>query len=432
MLGYYFELALRSFRNSPALTLLMVLTLAIGVGASMTTLTVYHVLSGDPIPGKSGRLFLPQVSAESLPGFEPGQEPQDQMTRFDAEALLRAKKADRQVMMTGGGLILAPEGERGRVVSSRYTTSDFFAMFEAPFRFGTGWSPADDEAQARVAVLSAGLNDKLFGGTDSRGKTLTIRGKPFTVIGVLSLWRPVPHFYDITQGAFAEHAEIYLPFHTAIEMQLGTRGSMNCWGPVEPGQIRSATAPCAWLQFWVELDTPQKHKDYLAYLTQYSQAQKAAGRFERPINVRLRSVMEWLRFKEVVPSDISLQVWLAFGFLLVCLANTVGLLLAKCMRRAGEVGVRRALGAPRKAIFMQFLVEAGSLGLVGGLLGLAFTGLGLWAVRAGAFDYSGVVALDTAMLFTTLGLALLASLLAGLLPAWRACQVTPALQLKTS
>ena len=53
MSAYYFDLALRSFRSSRALSLLMVLALALGIGACMTTLTVYHVLSGDPIPTKS-------------------------------------------------------------------------------------------------------------------------------------------------------------------------------------------------------------------------------------------------------------------------------------------------------------------------------------------------------------------------------------------
>jgi len=170
---------------------------------------------------------------------------------------------------------------------------------------------------------------------------------------------------------------------------------------------------------------------YLDYLKQYSDQQRSAGRFERPTNVRMRSVMEWLKVQQVLPSDVSLQLWLAFGFLAVCLTNTVGLQLAKALRRSGEIGVRRALGAPKREIFVQFLVEAGSLGLVGGLLGLALTGLGIWAVRQGSSDYAKLVQMDVAMLATTLGLALLASLFAGLLPAWRAAQVQPALQLKT-
>ena len=61
MFGYYFDLALRSFRRNKVLTALMVLAIALGIGASMTTLTVFHILSGDPIPEKSSVLFYPQL-----------------------------------------------------------------------------------------------------------------------------------------------------------------------------------------------------------------------------------------------------------------------------------------------------------------------------------------------------------------------------------
>jgi putative ABC transport system permease protein len=128
---------------------------------------------------------------------------------------------------------------------------------------------------------------------------------------------------------------------------------------------------------------------------------------------------------------VRLQTWLAFGFLLVCLVNTIGLLLAKFLRRSSEIGVRRALGATRRAIFSQFLIEAVTVGLVGGILGLGLAWLGLWAVRHQPTDYAALAQLDLAMLATTFGLSLLASVLAGLVPAWRACQVAPALQLKS-
>lgn len=164
----------------------------------------------------------------------------------------------------------------------------------------------------------------------------------------------------------------------------------------------------------------------------YSDAQRAAGRYERPSNVRLRNVMQWLDAQKVLPADVRLQTWLAFGFLLVCVVNMVGLLLAKTLRRAGEIGVRRALGATRGAIFAQFVVEAGLLGLMGALLGLALAQGGLWLVRHSPSDYARLAELDAPMLALTLGLALLASLCAGLLPAWRAALVTPAVQLKVS
>lgn len=432
MLAYYLELALRSFRRSPGLTALMVLTIAIGVAACMTTLTVFHVLSGDPIPRKSDRLFNVQLAADPQRDHGPEDEPNFQLTRLDAEALLRDKRGARQVMMVGGNVSVEAEGQRGFFADARYASADFFAMFDAPFKYGSGWSAEDDGRMARVAVISEELNERLFGGADSRGKIIRLREREFRIIGVLQRWRPVPHYYDISIGHFRDAEDVYLPFSTATDLHFASMGNFNCWAEHPPGAVRDVGAPCDWVQYWVELSAADQAGDYRRYLVDYAEAQRRAGRFERPAHLaRARSVMEWLQHTQVVPGDIRLQLWLAFGFLAVCLTNTVGLLLAKSLRRSSEIGVRRALGAPRRAIFAQFLVEAGSLGLAGGLLGLALTLLGLWGVRHGASGYAALVELDLAMLASTLGLALLASLLAGLLPAWRAAQVTPALQLKT-
>jgi len=406
-----------------------------GVAACMTTLTVFHVLSSDPIPSKSDRLFNVQLDAQRMRDYEPSGEPDLQLTRFDAEALLRDKRGVHQVMMTGGNIAVDPAGSGKSDMAaffsrSRYTSGDFFAMFATPFLFGNGWSAQDDEGKARVAVISRELNDKLFDGADSRGKTLRLRDKDFTIVGVLDAWRPAPHYFDLTLGAYAKPADIYVPLQTSLELKLGRSGNMDCWGDSNGVDSLSLAAPCSWIQYWVQLDTAQQVSAYREYLTQYSAQQKQAGRFERPPNPRLRPVMEWLSIRKAVPSDIRLQVWLAFGFLLVCLTNAVGLLLAKCLRRSGEIGVRRALGAKQSSIFMQFLVESGSLGLAGGTLGLGLTWIGLWIVRQNASPYAALAQLDWAMFGTTFLLAVLASLTAGLLPAWRACQVTPALQLK--
>lgn len=433
MLGYYFDLALRSFARSKALSLLMVLALGLGIGACMTTLTVYHVLSGDPIPGKSQRLFNVQLDASGMVGYKPGGEPNLQLTRFDAETLLRAKKARRQVMMTGARVPLQPDspGLKPFYAQARWASSDFFAMFEAPFLFGGGWDEAADRAEARVVVISQALNDKLFGGENSVGRELRLRGQTLTVIGVLKRWRPVPHYFDLTLGSYAEPAEVYAPFASAIALKLGAAGNMNCWGDLAGKNPRDLNASCSWVQYWIELDSPDQAAGYRRYLEQYSDEQRRAGRFERLANVRLRDVMSWLGFSQVLPGDVRLQVWLAFGFLLVCLTNTVGLLLAKCLRRSGDIGVRRALGATKRAIFAQFLVEAGTLGLIGGALGLALAGLGLYLVRISPAPYARLAEMDWSMLALTLLLALGASLLAGLLPAWHAARVTPAQQLKT-
>lgn len=436
MFGYYLDLALRSFRASKALSALMVIAIGLGVGACMTTLTVFRVLAGDPIPHKSERLFNVQLDAAPMRGYTPGAEPTFQLTRFDAEALLRDKRALRQVMMSGGFSALDPAGsglaeQSPFIVRTRYASSDFFAMFAAPMLHGRGWSAADDAAQARVAVISRELAQQLFGKTEVLGRVVRLGDKDLNVIGVLDDWRPAPHYFDLTLGAYAPPAQVYAPISTALNLRLGTAGNTNCWSENGSQDPRSLNAPCAWLQYWVELESPAQQQAFRDYLNNYSAQQRAAGRYERPNNIRLSAVMDWLSLQHAVPSDIRLQLWLAFGFLLVCLTNTVGLLLAKCLRRSGEIGVRRALGASRRAVFWQFLVEAGSLGLAGGLLGLALTGLGLWAVRLNPDSHAELVRLDPLMLAATLGLALLTSLLAGLLPAWRACQVAPALQLKT-
>jgi len=433
MLAYYFDLALRSFRSSRALSLLMVLALGLGIGACMTTLTVFHVLSGDPIPGKSARLVNVQLDASGMGGFKPGQEPQFQLTRFDAEALLRDKRARRQALMSGSNMAVLPESPNLKpfYASTRQTSADFFAMFEVPFKFGAGWDAQADDSAARVAVLSRELNDKLFGGENSVGRNVRLREQDFRVIGVLADWRPVPHFYDTTMGDYAPAEDLYIPFATARALKYGSSGNMDCWASPGPDGALSLNAACAWVQYWAELDSPGQAGDYKRYLEQYSEDQRKAGRFKRPVNVRARNVVEWLVYQEALPGDVKLQVWLAFGFLLVCLTNTVGLLLAKTLRRSGEIGVRRALGATKSAIFAQFVVEAGALGLAGGVLGLGLAWCGLWLVRQSPADYAPLAQLDAPMLALSFGLALLASVLAGLLPAWHAARVTPAQQLKT-
>ena len=432
MFGYYLNLAVRSFKRNKALTALMVLAIALGIGASMTTLTVFHVLSGDPIPAKSDRLFYVQLDPESMRGFRPGEEPARQMTRFDSEALLKQKRGLRQTLMSGGNVVLSSDkpGSSPQLVDARDAASDFFPMSDVPLRYGRGWTAGEDEAKARVAEISRELNDKQFGGADSTGKTLRIDGNDFRIVGVLDAWRLVPRFYDLYSDNYGETEGVFLPFSTSRELKMGTQGSTDCWDDTG-GDSRALNAPCTWVQYWVELESAGKAGDYRNYLVNYSNQQRAAGRFERPANVRLRNVVELLEFNKIVPGDVRLQLWLALGFLLVCLVNTVGLLLAKFLRRSGEIGVRRALGASRTEIFKQCLVEAGTVGLAGGLLGLLLALLGLWAVRQQPASYASLAHLDGPMLLLTFTLAVLASLLAGILPAWRAMQITPAVQLKS-
>ena len=434
MFGYYFDLALRGLRRNRALTALMVLAIALGIGASMTTLTVLHVLSGDPLSGRSSMVYYPQLDPRDNSGMMPDSEPPEQVTLIDGFNLLRAKRADRQALMTGGSVPIQPDSVATDpfYVEARYTTADFFPMFGAPFRYGHGWDTADDEAKAREVVISSELNERLFGGANSVGRTLRMADSLFRIVGVLGDWAPSPHFYDLNTGSYGYAEQVFIPLQSALDLHLQHEGSNDCWGNGTGGVGRIYPSPsCVWLQFWVQLDTLAKAADYKAFLVHYSEQQKALGRFVKAPNVRLRNVMQWLAYQQVVPDDVRMQTGLAFGFLLVCLVNTVGLMLAKFLRRGGELSVRRALGASRRALFAQLLIESGVVGLVGGVGGLLLALLGLWMVRHRPADYAALAHLDPAMLLTTFMLALAASLLAGLLPAWRACQVAPALQLKS-
>ena len=93
MLTYYIELAVRSLKRSPGLTLLMVLTIGFGVAASMTTYSVFRAVSGDPIPWKSSQLFVPQIDMWGPTGRGADGEPPDAMDYTDAMKLMRDHRA---------------------------------------------------------------------------------------------------------------------------------------------------------------------------------------------------------------------------------------------------------------------------------------------------------------------------------------------------
>jgi putative ABC transport system permease protein len=105
-------------------------------------------------------------------------------------------------------------------------------------------------------------------------------------------------------------------------------------------------------------------------------------------------------------------------------------LLAKFMRYGAEIGLRRALGATRRAIFLQCLMESAIIGLLGGVGGMGLTLFGLHMVRRQSVPYADFAHLDTPMFLLTFAASLATSLLAGVLPALRASLTPAALQLK--
>ncbi|MGH8192090.1 MAG: ABC transporter permease [Rhodanobacteraceae bacterium] len=436
MFGYYLDLALRSFKRNRVLTALMVLALGLGIGASITTLTVLKLLSGDPLPQKSARLFTTEVNPYpaqvTLPADKLWQDMGDLMPYTDAMNLLHAHRAERQAVMALTGAKIAPRrlNEHPFFSNGVMTTADFFAMFDVPFEYGSGWSEADGENRARVAVIAGFLNDKLFGGKNSVGQTLRVNDHDYRIIGVLKHWAPQPRFYAVDLGgrSYGDGDAVFVPLQSALADHMSPQNT-NCWSP-DANINHLETAPCEFVALWVELKHASDAAAYKTFLSNYVAQQISLGRFHHP-EVNLPNLMGFLGEQQVVPDDAKLQTNLAFGFLLICIVNTVGLLLAKCLKRSREIGVRRALGATRASIFAQFMVESGMVGIAGGVLGLVFAELGLLAIRHQPAQYAKLAHLDPSMFVATFVIALIASLIAGLLPAWRACAIAPAPQLKS-
>jgi len=439
MMGYYLQLALRTLRRNIVLTSLIIAAIGVGIGAYMTVLTVLLAMSGDPIPEKSGQLFVPQIDL-----WGPNTRPKgaagpvrlpDQMTYRDANALMLAHAAPRQVAMYSVQLDVSPLTGAPYSQQGRATYRDFFAMFQAPFKEGAAWSAKDETDRADVVVLGKTLAARLFAQRSAVGQTVSLEGRLYRVTGVLEAWSPMPHFYDVSNNPFGSGEQFFIPFTSAIGHEIDSNGNYSCASLPPPGWTGKLTGECIWLEFWAELPDAAAVRSYRQFLNNYSAEQQHLGRFHWPPLVQLSNVHQWLALEHIVPDEVRVNSLLAFGFLAVCLVNAVGLMLARFSSRASEFGVRRALGATRGDIFMQCLTETAVVGVLGGVLGLGLTALGLAANRASLggelAEYTHrLTHLDPGVMALTVALAVGATLCSGLYPTWRATRVQPAWQLK--
>jgi putative ABC transport system permease protein len=450
MFAYYLRLALKSFRRNPGLTALMVCAIALGIAVCVMTMTVYHAMSGNPIWWKNDRLY-----AVTMDNWDPARPydpkhsdlPPPQLAYKDAVYLLGSNIPERkyvsyelQSVLTGGVAQRKP-----LPATTRATTADFFTMFDVPFLYGSGWDASADRNAAPVIVLSREQNEKLLGGINSVGRTIRWNDHEFRIVGVLDAWFPKPRFYDLNIGAFSPSDDVYIPFSWSIALeQTPNGGASDCWRPQTINTFKDYLgSDCIWTQMWVELPDGASRERMQALVDGYWAEQRKAGRFPRPRNNHLTNVGQWLNDQGVVQNDNRMLVGISFAFLAVCLLNTVGILLAKFLNAASITGVRRALGASRRHVFMQHLVEVGVLAAVGALGGLVIGALGLWGVHAlyataSAVDtvtttggYQELTHFDTISVFWAVVLAIVSAVAAGLYPAWRICRVSPAVYLKS-
>jgi putative ABC transport system permease protein len=435
MFKYYFSLALRSLRRNVVLTMLMIAAIGVGIGASMTTLTVFRAMDADPIPHKSGQLYAVQIDnwGPADHSMDTGDKLEDQVDYVDAMALMHAHAGARQIAAYLTGFALTPANPELKPfkVDARATFTDFFSMFEVPFEYGAPWGSGDDDARAPVIVITHELNDKLFGGANSVGRTINLDNEDYRIIGVMAPWNPMPRFYDLTSSDFEKTAPVFLPFTRAIDRHLLSWGNTSCSKASEEGWEGLLNSNCVWIQFWAELPSAAAVEEYRRWLKNYAEEQRLSGRFQWPAYTKLHDVRAWLTYEHVVSDETRILVLVSFSFLLVCVLNAMGLMLAKFMGRSADIGVRRALGANKRAILAQCLIEAGVVGLAGGLLGVVLTVLGLLGLRSVLSEQIlELTHLDPSGVCIALALAIAATMIAGLYPTWRAAQVVPAWQLK--
>jgi putative ABC transport system permease protein len=433
-----------------------VIAIAAGIAASMIMITVYHGRAGHPIWWKADKLYAVTMDTRdedknnAFAGLVRHPEyPPFQVTYKDAKAIYRSDIPTRAVYMFRSSRVIAPQraGDKPFAVDTRVTTADFFSMFDVPFLYGGGWTRADDEGPTPVVVLSKYANQKLFGGANSVGKTITMGDQNFRIIGVIDAWSPLPRFYDLNNNGFDLPENLFMPWGWTEALKLPSNGNTNCVRSNQKigGFEDLLTADCVWMQYWAELPTASQRQRFQSFVDNYVTDQKRYGRFPRPLNNRIVDVDTWMQMNEVVGDETKIQMAVAVMFLLVCVLNTFGLMLAKFLKAAPVSGLRRALGASRIDVMRQHLIEVVIVGMIGGAVGLGLAFVGLDAMRAvnsrpfpGQDDNPARVAIqqsltnvDFQMFLVALGLALLTGVLAGLYPAWRIGKLSPSTFLKT-
>ncbi len=439
MFFYNLRIALLSLRRNAVLSSVIIGGIAIGIAVATLFSTMRHVLARDPLPGQSDALHYVRIDnwdpLKPYPGDDPTRPP-TQITYQDMVSLMRSDIPTRQSGMFKANLYVFPDPKVGRPSRqlARLCFADFFPMFQVPFRYGGPWDRKADVGPEPVVVLSEELNDTAFGGVNSVGRTLRVEDREFRVVGVLERWRPPVKFYDVTQFAVQAPEAMFLPFNFLRPMKVQSAGNRDGWKSAPaPGLEGLLASESCWIQMWVELPTREKVEAYKSFVDAYVMEQKRTGRFPRPLNNRVTPMMAWLQEQKVVPNEINALTVVSLLFLAVCSLNLMGLLLGKFLARGPEIGVRRALGARRRDVFVQHVIECELVGVIGGAFGILLSLGGLawmngWVKTLLARD--GFFQLDLPMTVFAVFLSLLAGLVAGLYPAWRVCRVPPAMHLK--
>jgi predicted permease len=402
-----FRYAFRMLRKNVALTLVIVASLAIGIGANSAIFSVVDALLLRPLPypqpDRLAAVWLHSPGIGILRDWpSPGQyiDIQNQNHSFDQMAIAQS----RTFTLTGR--------EQPERVDVLLTQSSLLTMFGAKPLLGRTLLPEEDKpGKPPVAILSNGAWVRLFNSDPAIvGKTITLNGKPYTIAGVLERSFVLNAEVMPSEGPM-DKVDIFLPLPLGPDAaQRRGDENYNIVVRLKPGiSVQQAQADIDVIASGIRI----KDKRDASYGMDVIGLQKqVVGDVRRSLLVLLGSV--------------------ALVLLIAC-ANVANLLLARAAGRAKEVAIRTALGAGWQRLARQLLTESILLGLLGGAAGLLVARLSLVVVRVmnpGNIPRLDEIGINGTVLAFTFGLALATGVLFGLAPAWRAIKLDPNSSLK--
>jgi predicted permease len=390
------RLGVRRLWKYPAHSGVAVLTLALGIGL---TTAMYAIVDGTFLRG------LPFAAGERI--FRVERSPRDARDARDASgifpfqarefAALRREQASFDLLAAWCGfrLTLSGSGEPAEPYNAGYATADLFAMTGVHPLLGRALAPEDERpGAARVVLLSGELWRGRFGGDPGvLGRTVRVSGEPATIVGVM----PVGFRFPLNQF-------FWLPLRLDEAGRLGY--------PIQVvGRLKTGISP-------------RRARGELRTLVPHLAATRDRERMKISVVPFVDGYVDAdLRSRQFV------MLGAVFGVLLIACVNVANLLLARSAERTPEMAVRAALGAGRGRVVGLLLAESAVLAAAGGALGLGVAegAIGLYRRLMGDEipSFWVDVRLDARVFLFALSLTLLASLIAGLLPALQAARTEP-------
>src|SRR5215469_5006438 len=399
--------AVRMFRKNLVLTLVILASLAIGIGANSAIFSVVDALLLRPLPyphpDRLAAVWLHSPGIGILRDWpSPGQyiDIQNQNHSFDQMAIAQS----RTFTLTG-----REQPERVDVLS---TQSSLLAMFGAKPLLGRTLLPEEDTpGRPAVAILSNGAWQRLFNSDPAIvGRSITLNGKSYTVAGVLERSFMLNAEVMPSEGPM-DKVDMFLPLPLGPDAaQRRGDENYNIVVRLKPG---------------VSVQQAQADIDIIANGIRIKDRRDASYGMD-VVGLQKQIVGDVRRALLVLLGSVALV-------LLIACANVANLLLARAAGREKEVAIRTALGADWQRLARQLLTESVLLAFLGGAAGLLVARLSLWVVRTinpGNIPRLDEIGINGAVLAFTFGISLATGVLFGLAPAWRAIKLDPNSSLK--